>query len=142
MTISETVRAEISVLAEVWGERETLAPRVLRCPGDGRPGRLQLIEHDDGAVSGTSIRAGQDLADLILVPWIACTGCDQILMRAHAQKPWGDLSYLARHYVIVSSDRATALRVFPADSADGALAALLDDCRQSPSTTSSMKSAP
>ncbi|WP_217550206.1 hypothetical protein [Streptomyces sp. GbtcB6] len=43
----------------------------------------------------------QCLTGLVLVPWIACTRCGRILMRAHARERWGDLSYLARHYVIL-----------------------------------------
>ncbi|MGV9309962.1 hypothetical protein ACWENQ_19690 [Nonomuraea sp. NPDC004354] len=128
--ISETVRAQISVLAEVWGEREALAPRILQCRGDDRPTRLKVIEHDGGTVSGATAGTEQDLAGLILVPWIACTRCGQVLMRAHAREAWGDLSYLAQHYVITSPDRATVLRLFPADSADKAFAALLHECSQ------------
>lgn len=36
--ISGTVRAQISVLAETWGEREALTPRILHCADEGIPG--------------------------------------------------------------------------------------------------------
>lgn len=36
------------MLAEAWGEREGLTPRILRCRGDGHLApAVTLIEHDD-----------------------------------------------------------------------------------------------
>lgn len=128
VAVSETVRAQISVLAETWGEREALTPRIRQCRGDGLPADVELVERGGDTVGGATIAAGQDLADLVLVPWIACARCDQVLMRAHAQEPWGDLSHLAHHYAIVSPDRSAVLRLFPAESAPTAFAVLLYEC--------------
>ncbi|MET7986521.1 hypothetical protein [Streptomyces sp. NPDC005281] len=128
--ISETVRAEISVLAEAWGEREALTPRILQCPGNGAPAELKLIEHDDGTDHEPVDGSGPELAGLFLVPWVGCTRCGQVLMRAHSRESRGDLSYLAHHYVITSPDRATVLRVFPADSVSVGFSALLGYCAE------------
>ncbi|WP_229818451.1 hypothetical protein [Streptomyces chromofuscus] len=130
LPISETVRAQLSVLAEDWGEREALAPRILRCRGDGRASVVELIEHGSSAVGGASVRgpSGRDPAHLVLVPWIACRRCGQVLMRAHDREPWGDLSHLARRYVVVSPDRSTVRREFPADAVSHAFEALLNEC--------------
>ena len=130
--ISETVRAQISVIAETWGERETLTPRILQCRDDGTSGHLKLIEGDGSIIPEAIGGAEHDLASLVLVPWIACTRCGQVLMRAHARESWGDLSYLARHYVITPPNRATVLRLFPAASASAAFAALQRTCSEAP----------
>ncbi|MEV6117644.1 hypothetical protein AB0L59_35505 [Streptomyces sp. NPDC052109] len=130
--ISETVRAQISVLAETWGERETLTPRILRCRVDGPSDHLKLIEGDGSIVPEAIGGAEQDLAGLVLVPWIACVRCGQVLMRAHARESWGDLSYLARHYIITTPNRVTVLRRFPADSSSVAFAALQRACSDAP----------
>jgi hypothetical protein len=132
LPISETVRAQISVLAETWGERDALTPRILQCRDDGTSGHLKLIEGDASTVPEAVDGAEQDLAGLVLIPWIACTRCGQVLMRAHARESWGDLSYLARHYVITTPNRATALRLFPADSAGVAFAVLQHVCSAAP----------
>ncbi|UXY25046.1 hypothetical protein N8I84_42245 (plasmid) [Streptomyces cynarae] len=126
--VSETVRAQISVLAETWGEREVLTPQILQCRDEGTPGPMKLIEGDGSTVPEAIGAAEQDLAGLVLVPWISCTNCGQILMRAHARESWGDLSYLARHYVITTPNRATVLRLFPADSAGAAFVVLQRAC--------------
>ncbi|MFD4371840.1 hypothetical protein [Streptomyces sp. NPDC058486] len=120
--ISETVRAEISVIAEGWGERETLTPQLLQCRGDGKPSRVRLVEAGVEAVAGADV----------LVPWIACERCGRVLARAHTREPWG-LSLRARSYVITSPTRDAAVRQFPADSADpagDAFATLLASCAQ------------
>ncbi|MEU6556365.1 hypothetical protein ABZ915_39890 [Streptomyces sp. NPDC046915] len=130
--ISETVRAQISVLAETWGEREALTPQILQCRDEGTPGSLKLIESDESSLPEAIGGAEHDLAGLALVPWIACTRCGQVLMRAHARESWGDLSYLARQYVITTPNRATVLRLFPADSAFAAFAAFQRACSDAP----------
>ncbi|MEU7429140.1 hypothetical protein [Streptomyces sp. NPDC040750] len=132
VAISETARSQISVLAETWGEREALTPRILQCRDDGTSGHLKLIEGDEVIVPEVTGGAGQDLAGLVLVPWIACTRCSQVLMRAHARESWGDLSYLARHYIITTPSRTTVLRLFPADSASAAFDALQRVCSDAP----------
>ncbi|MFD8260087.1 hypothetical protein ACFV19_14360 [Streptomyces griseoluteus] len=130
--ISETARAQISVLAESWGEREALTPQILQCRDDGTPGHLKLIESDGNPVPEATGVAVQDLAGLVLVPWITCTRCGQVLMRAHARESWGGLSYLAMYYVITTPDRATVLQLFPADSADAAFVSLPRACSDAP----------
>jgi hypothetical protein len=132
VSISDAVRAQISVLAETWGERDTLTPRILQCRDDGTLGHLKLIEGDVSTIPEAIGGAEQDLAGLVLVPWIACTRCGQVLMRAHARESWGDLSYLSRHYIITTPNRATVLRLFPADSVGVAFAALQRACSDSP----------
>ncbi|MFG2811784.1 hypothetical protein [Streptomyces sp. NPDC048410] len=119
VAISETLRAEIAVAAEVWGRWTALAPGLARCLGDHHddPG-LRLIEHAAIVpLPGTSVGTDMALADLLVVPWIACTRCGQVLARAHNQEPWGDLSHLARHYVLFVPRRSTATRLFAPESA-------------------------
>ncbi|MFE4600604.1 hypothetical protein ACFRKE_07075 [Kitasatospora indigofera] len=128
--ISETVRAQISVLAEIWGEREALTPRILQCRGDDAPARLKVLEHGGGTDDEPAAGPGQGPGHLVLVPWITCTRCGQLLIRAHSREGWGDLSYLAHHYVITSSDRAIVHRTFPAEAPGAAFAALLDKCEE------------
>lgn len=131
VAISETVRARISVLAEVWGVLETLTPRILRCRGDNSPApAVTLVEQDAALVGGDPVRADADLAGLVLVPWIRCTRCGRNLMRVHTRAEWGALSYLAEHYAISTPDRATVIRLFPVDGADQAFASLLHTCDQ------------
>jgi hypothetical protein len=132
VSISDAVRAQISVLAETWGERDTLTPRILQCRDDGALGHLKLIEGDASTIPEAIGGAEPDLAGLLLVPWIACTRCGEILMRAHARESWGDLSYLSRHYIITTPNRATVLRLFPADSVGVAFAALQRACSDAP----------
>ncbi|MFI9789136.1 hypothetical protein ACIHEI_37325 [Kitasatospora sp. NPDC051984] len=133
--ISETVRAQLSVLAEIWGEREVLTPGLLRCPGDGRPAPVALTDspyepdHDSPA-------------EPVLVPWITCTTCGQLLLRAHLLDAGQSLSHLAEYYAIASPDGATVLHTFPAytdepfdpddptDPAGTAFAALLNGCAE------------
>ncbi|MFG2282456.1 hypothetical protein ACGFNQ_27710 [Streptomyces asoensis] len=126
--ISETDRAQISVLAETWGQREALTPQILQFRDEDEPGPLKLIEGDGSTVPEAIGGSAQDLAGLVLVLWIACTRCGQVLMRAHSRESWGDLSYLARHYVITTPNRATVLLLFPGDSADAAFTSLQGAC--------------
>ncbi|MGW3341405.1 hypothetical protein ACWDCL_28485 [Streptomyces sp. NPDC001009] len=130
--ISETVRAQISVLAETWGERGALTPQLLQCGDAGDPGPVRLIEGGGSTVSEMTGGAQQSLAGLVLVPWIACTRCGRVLMRAHARESWGDLSCLARHYIITTPNRATVVRLFPGDSVGAAFAALQRACSDAP----------
>jgi hypothetical protein len=129
LPISETARAQISVLAETWGERELLTPRSLQCRGDGARTRLKLIERADEIMIESSGGADQDPAG-VLVPWITCARCGHALMRTHTREPWGGLSYLAENYVITSPESDAVLRSFPADSAGAAFAALLTECAE------------
>ncbi|WP_326763472.1 hypothetical protein OG978_01715 [Streptomyces sp. NBC_01591] len=130
--ISDTVRAEIAVTAEVWGMRTALAPGLGRCLGDHQEdNRLRLIEHADTVpLPGSSVATDAALADLLVVPWIACTRCDRVLARAHSQEPWGDLSYLARHYVLFVPGRSTSTALIATDAAWGALTELRMSCVQ------------
>jgi hypothetical protein len=142
VAISETVRAQLSVLAETWGEREALTPRILQCRGDGQPAAVTLIEHDEVLVSGDTVAADCALVGLLLVPWIICSRCDQVLARVHTREAWGDLSYLARHYAITTPDRPVVARLFPADSADEAFASLVLSCDQPSTPTDSQDITP
>ncbi|MER7506844.1 hypothetical protein ABTX82_00635 [Streptomyces lavendulae] len=119
--INDTVRAEISVVAETWGMREALTPRLLACPGDGSPHTLELIDPPD------PLHAVPDpqLADLVLVPWIRCVNSGRLLIRAHVEEPWGDLSLIAEHYAVLASERGPLVRLFEAFSAGDALTELL-----------------
>ncbi|MFE3638508.1 hypothetical protein [Streptomyces sp. NPDC059168] len=133
VVIGETVRAELSVLAETWGEREALTPRIRRCRGDDRPASaVTLIEQDDVLVSGGTALADRSLAGLVLVPWIRCTRCGQVLMRVHTREEGSGLSSPAELYAITTSDRAAVARLFPADSAGEAFTSLLQSCDQPP----------
>ncbi|MFI2302075.1 hypothetical protein ACH5AL_24990 [Actinacidiphila glaucinigra] len=143
VAISETVRAEISVLAETWGEREALTPRIRQCRGDDQPASaVTLIEQDDVLVSGDTVLADHSLAGLVLVPWISCTRCGQVLMRAHTREEWGGLSYLAQQYAITTYDRMAVARLFPADSAGEAFISILQSCDQPPTIADAMGFAP
>ncbi|MER6405755.1 hypothetical protein ABT269_19900 [Streptomyces viridosporus] len=130
--ISETVRAEIAVAAEVWGMRTALAPGLGRCLGDHQgDSTLRLIEQADTVpLPGSSVATDTALADLLVVPWIACTRCGRVLARAHNQEPWGDLSYLVGHYVLFVPGRSTSTVLFAPDSAWDALAELRMSCLQ------------
>ncbi|MER7182683.1 hypothetical protein ABT404_24935 [Streptomyces hyaluromycini] len=131
VAISETVRAQLSVLAETWGEREALTPRIRQCRGDGQSASaVTLVEQDDVLVSGDTVQADRSLASLVLVPWISCTRCSQVLMRVHAHEAWGALSYLAERYAITTPDRTAVARLFSTDSADKAFTSLLQACDQ------------
>ncbi|MFJ6846709.1 hypothetical protein ACIQRE_29040 [Streptomyces griseoluteus] len=129
--VSETVRAEIAVTAEIWGVRTALAPGLARCLGEDHddPG-LSLIEQAGTVpLPGSSLGTGTALVDLLVVPWIACTRCGRVLARAHAQEPWGDLSYRAWHYVLLLPCRSsTSAEVFGPDSAWDALTELRISC--------------
>ncbi|PWI11742.1 hypothetical protein DIZ27_03175 [Streptomyces sp. NWU339] len=128
--ISETVRAEIAVAAEVWGVWTALAPRLGRCLADCQEDAgPRLIEHADTTpLPGSSVGTDTALTDLLVVPWIACTRCGQVLARAHTREPWGDLSYLARHYVLFAPGRNASTTLFAPDSAWAALTELRTSC--------------
>ncbi|WP_354637352.1 hypothetical protein [Kitasatospora camelliae] len=121
-------RAQISVLAETWGEREQLTPGILRCLGDGAPAAVRLLDDDGDEVEVVTGWSEPELAGLVLVPWIGCTRCDRVLLRAHRWEPWDDFSYLAEHYVISALDSDTAPRIFPSHSAGEAFTELLHRC--------------
>ncbi|MER7767099.1 hypothetical protein [Kitasatospora sp. NPDC096140] len=157
-------RAQIAVLAEQWGGREQLTPGILRCPDDGAPAPVRLLDAEgfggaagdgqgaggggndgggdgtagdgtagDGADGGDGVEVvtgwrEPELADLLLVPWIECTRCGRVLLRAHSWEPWDDLSYLAEYYVISTSDYDTALRILPYGAVGEAFAELLHGC--------------
>ncbi|MEV7526427.1 hypothetical protein [Streptomyces sp. NPDC091371] len=117
--LSETTRVEISVVAETWGEREAVAARLLACPGDGRPTVLQLVEGPD-----TVPLTGAQLADLVLIPWVRCTASGRLLVRAHAEEPWG-LSLNPEHYAVLASEQGPILRIFDSSAAWEALQELM-----------------
>ncbi|MFG2793155.1 hypothetical protein [Streptomyces sp. NPDC048419] len=130
--ISETVRAEISVASEVWGVRRALAPGLGQCVGhrqedDG----LRLIERDDAVQpSGAYLSIDEALAGPLVVPWIACIRCGQVLARVHDREPWGDVSFLPMHYMLFTPGRSTPTPLFAADSARDAWTELRTSCAQ------------
>jgi hypothetical protein len=126
--IDETARAQLSVLAEDWGEREALTPGILRCRADGEATVVKLVEDDGTTVDGAMFRAEPGLADLVLVPWIVCVRCGRVLMRAHDRESRGGLSYLARQYVITAPEHDTVVQSFAAESVGDAFTALLREC--------------
>ncbi|MET9800540.1 hypothetical protein [Streptomyces sp. NPDC006368] len=121
VVLSETTVAEIAVTAREWGMGEVLTPRLLRCAAT-RPGPggtpLRLIEHPD-ARPLPSPEPGE-----VLIPWIGCGRCGEVLARAHTVEPWGGPSFLPRHYALLAPGRPAAPRPFPRDSAWPALEAL------------------
>ncbi|MFJ7911801.1 hypothetical protein [Kitasatospora sp. NPDC096204] len=126
--ISGTDRAQISVLAEEWGVRERLTPGLLRCPGDGAPAPVRLLDGERDEAEVVTGWSEPELAALVLVPWIGCTRCGRTLLRAHGWEPWDDFSYLAEHYVISTPDGVRAERILPRDAAGAAFAELLHGC--------------
>ncbi|MFJ9691730.1 hypothetical protein [Kitasatospora sp. NPDC101183] len=121
-------RARISVLAQEWGVRDAVTPGLVRCLGDGGPTPVQLLDGDADEAEVLTGFTEPELAALVLVPWIGCTRCGQVLLRAHTWEDWDDLSHLVQGYAITGPERATALRTFPADAPGEAFAALLEDC--------------
>ncbi|WP_033438845.1 hypothetical protein [Saccharothrix sp. NRRL B-16314] len=103
-------RAQVAVTAEAWGVRESLTPALRRCRSRAG-GAVRLIDDDVPLVPPTS-------TDLVIVPWIACALCPETLSRAHLIEPWGDLSYLAEHYVL------SPARLFGPEDVWGAFTAL------------------
>ncbi|MEU7278193.1 hypothetical protein AB0A69_05280 [Streptomyces sp. NPDC045431] len=121
VVVSEAVVAEIAVVAREWGMGEVLTPRLLHCAavraGAEEPA-LRLIEHPDARplpAQGT----GQ-----AVVPWIGCGRCGEVLARVHTVEPWGALSLTPLHYALLTPGAAARSRLFAADSAWPALAAL------------------
>ncbi|MFF5895840.1 hypothetical protein ACFY8O_07930 [Streptomyces argenteolus] len=118
-----TARAEISVLTEAWSVREELGPDLARCAGgpEDRTPPLELIGAADAApLPGGSVGA-EALEGLLVVPWITRTGCPGTLARAHRLEPWGDLSFLAEHYVLLLPGEPGRTRLFPSDAVFEAL---------------------
>lgn len=120
--IGEDTRAEISVVAEVWGMREAVAGRLTACPGDGLAGGVELVE---GA--GSLVPGGIDpaLDGFLLIPWIRATGSGRLLVRAHVEEPWGDLSLIPEYYGVLASGRGPVLRLFESFCAREAFAELV-----------------
>ncbi|NUT50583.1 MAG: hypothetical protein HOV94_25235 [Saccharothrix sp.] len=102
VAIGDEDRARIAVVAEVWGVREAVEPALRRCRA-AAGGRVRVVE-DAEPVAGTAF----GLPDLVVVPWLACTRCDDVLGRAHRREPWGDLSYIPAHYVLSRDGRRFA----------------------------------
>ncbi|MFI5527867.1 hypothetical protein ACIA8O_04840 [Kitasatospora sp. NPDC051853] len=117
-------RALIAVFTEQWGEREVLAPGLLRCLGDGTSAPVRLLDGEADEL----LPGGPDLPGLVLVPWMRCNRCGHYLLRAHRWEDWDDLSHDAEHYATASADLATLLRTFPGDALPEAFTDLLDHC--------------
>ncbi|MFI5751234.1 hypothetical protein ACIBBE_36205 [Streptomyces sp. NPDC051644] len=123
VVIGETTGVELAVLAEAWGLWPSpLSPGIAQCQGDGRDSPLRLVEHDgDAPLTGASVGLAPEF---LLVQWIACTESGRVLARAHTREPWGDLSCLPEHYVILDPGRSTAVRLFPPGAGWDALSTL------------------
>ncbi|MFJ3878117.1 hypothetical protein ACIPW5_11715 [Streptomyces sp. NPDC090077] len=119
VAINETVRAEISVIAESWGVRRDVASRLLACPGDGNPSAVELVERP----TTTPLPALPELAGFLVVPWIRHAS-GRLLTRAHTEEPWGDLSLIPEHYAVLASAQGPTLHLFESFSAREALEAL------------------
>ncbi|MCF3180477.1 hypothetical protein IPZ70_11095 [Streptomyces polychromogenes] len=123
--IGEDTRAEISVVAEGWGMRQAVAGRLVECPGDGRPAGLELVERPDAlALDGPEL-IDPALAGFLLIPWIRSTGSGRLLVRAHVEEPWGDLSLIPEYYGVLASEQGPSLRLFESFSAREALEELI-----------------
>ncbi|MET7699516.1 MULTISPECIES: hypothetical protein [unclassified Streptomyces] len=126
--IGETTRAELAVMAETWTMWDALGADIARCQGDpAQDASLRLVEFDgDRETPGPA--GVQEPDGPLLVPWITCTHCGQVLARAHRREEWGGLSYLPESYVVFGPDRGTAPSTFAQDSAWDALTALRTAC--------------
>ncbi|MFF4366177.1 hypothetical protein [Streptomyces sp. NPDC001594] len=110
--IGADTRVEIAVVSEGWGVRESVARRLADCPGDGLPGGLELVE---GGVPLGGVDPRLD--GFLLIPWIRATGSGRLLVRAHVEEPWGDLSLIPEYYGVLASERGPVLRLFESFSA-------------------------
>ncbi|MFF8711581.1 hypothetical protein ACF07T_09095 [Streptomyces sp. NPDC015184] len=130
VAIDETTRVEIAVVCETWGMWPVPLESLPRPDsGDGSHSTLRLVEDDATApLPGTTV----GLHDrLLVVPWIGCTACGRTLARAHTREPWGDLSYVPEHYVVLDADPGVAApHVFAPEGVRDALAALRTSCER------------
>ncbi|MBQ0983493.1 hypothetical protein KBZ10_02875 [Streptomyces sp. F63] len=129
VVIDETTRAEIAVVCEAWGMwPRPLGPVLAQCPGEGSGSAVRLIED---ATRAPLPGAAAGLRDqLLLVPWIRCTGCGRVLARAHIREPWGDLSCAPEEYVILNAALSDTLRLFGPGNGWDALTALRTCCER------------
>jgi hypothetical protein len=121
--IREDVRAQLAVTSETWGQREALEDRISQCrsSSDDDLGVRLLAPADAVTQAGTTLSGQPELADLLVVPWITCLRCEQVLGRAHKRESWGDLSF---HYVLFRPGTRTQTRVFNPTAAQDALTVL------------------
>ncbi|MEV0251641.1 hypothetical protein AB0H76_33985 [Nocardia sp. NPDC050712] len=101
--INDRTRAEIEILAEQWGERLARHDQIAACVRDSTDyGSIRLLPDDRATPVHPSQIGITDaaLTGLLVVPWLECLRCGRVLARVHAQEPWGDLSYLATHYIV------------------------------------------
>ncbi|MFD7259767.1 hypothetical protein [Streptomyces sp. NPDC059874] len=122
--LSETIRAEISVVAETWSERHAISSRLLECPGDGLPTTVELIEGPDTVPLSDPSLIDPKLAGFLLIPWIRCTTSGRLLIRAHVEEPWG-MSFIPEHYAVLASEQGPSLRLFESSAAWEALQELV-----------------
>jgi hypothetical protein len=114
--MGEADRACLAVLAEVWGERAALMPRILACRvGGGGPATVRLLPDGDRPAAGEDGR--------VAVPWIACERCGALVARLHREEPWGGLCPVPERYPLLGpgggriASHGTAVRAFDALSA-------------------------
>ncbi|MEY9943379.1 hypothetical protein [Kitasatospora sp. GAS1066B] len=125
IAIGAVTRVEIAVEAESLGEwPEPLGPllrEVLEAGAEtGVQGGVQLIERVD--------REPIARAEYLLVPWIGCAACGQVLARAHVLEEWGKLSHNAEQYQILAPALGATVRTFECDQAWEAYTALAESC--------------
>jgi hypothetical protein len=124
--IRESVRAQLAVTSEMWGQREALEERIGRCrsSSDDDSTIHVLAPADAVPLTGASLSGRPELADLLVIPWITCANCGQVLGRAHEREPWGGLSFLAAHYVLFRLGEIAQTQVFAPTAVRDALAVL------------------
>lgn len=124
--IGEDIRAQLAVTAEEWGQREALEGRIRQCRStDSDSLSVRLVALADAVtLNGASLSSAPELAGLLVVPWIACGRCGQLLGRAYKREAWGGLSYLGAHYVLFHPGQAAQTTVFGPMAAQDALAVL------------------
>ncbi|MFF4396404.1 hypothetical protein [Streptomyces sp. NPDC001480] len=136
LSVSESARAELAVMAEQWGVWDQLGPDIARCGPVPDAARLRVLPDDAGdPLPASSVLPGPPAADLFLVPWIRCARCGRVLARGHRMEWWGKLSYLPLRYVVYAPGDAPAPQVFDPEergAAWSALTALRTCCRPDP----------
>ncbi|WP_433714002.1 hypothetical protein ACQP2U_07485 [Nocardia sp. CA-084685] len=101
--INDRTRAEIEVLAEQWGERLVRHDEIIACARDSDDEASIRLLPDDSSTPIDPAQLGitdSSLTGLLVVPWLECLRCGQVLDRVHALEPWGDLRYLAAYYAV------------------------------------------
>ncbi|WP_328874618.1 hypothetical protein OHT76_33675 [Streptomyces sp. NBC_00287] len=131
LTVGESARAELAVMAEQWDVWDHLGAGIAALPcGAGQPARLRVFE--DGAQGTTPLRdvlPRHPSTGAVLVPWVTCAPCGRVLARVHEWEEWGALSHRAQAYVVFSPDGSGAPLEFDADEGEAAAWSALEALR-------------